>query len=253
MSFKYPTFAEIGTNVTLYPPTGSRQAFAAQAPRHATVCSNVEMSAVMYEVRKWSVNSQTARRIIHDVNLSTVVVHVIGMKGCGFSCFCSDHPIEGQGTAYVDVQSQYEVNGNPLHTYIVILHELGHAKQFLENPIWFNRVSSRTPNIGLTDIRDAAVRMQMGRAPASVAPVPVVQLPTGHGGGPPPPPALGPMGGQRAIQRDAEDALGNPTRATPTFNWPFVIEQDNMARHEWPICRETGNPVRPGYRHISYR
>lgn len=248
MSFKYPTFGEITGNKTLYPPTGSRDAFIAQVPGHASVCSNIEMSAIMYEVRKWSAGSATASRIIHDVNLSSVSVHVIGMKGCGFSCFCSDHPIKGQGTAYVDVQSQYEVNGHPLHTYIVILHELGHAKQFLENPFWFNQVAARTPNVELIDIRTAAVKMQVGRAPT-----PVVPLVTGHGGGPNlPPPPLGPMGGQRKIERDAEKALGNPTRSGPTCNWPFVIEQDNMARHEWPICRETGNPVRPGYRHIRY-
>jgi len=185
MSFKYPTFGEIRGNNTLYPPTGSRDAFVAQVPGSATVCSNVEMSAIMYEVRKWSVGSATASKIIHDVNLSRVAIHVIGMKGRGFSCFCSDHPIKGQGTAYVDVQSQYEVNGHPLHTYIVILHELGHAKQFLENPFWFNRVATGTPNMGLTNIRDAAVRMQVGRVPT-----PVVPLFTGHGGGPHPPPPL---------------------------------------------------------------
>lgn len=249
MSFKYPTFGEIRANNTLYPPTGSRDAFVAQAPTHSTVCSNVEMSAIMYEVRKWSAGSPTARRIIHDVNLSKVAIHIIGMKGCGFSCFCSDHPVDGQGTAYVDVQSQYEVNGRELHTYIVILHELGHAKQFLDNPFWFNQVAARTPNVGLLDIRTAAVNMQVGRVQT-----PVVPAPTVHGGGPlPPPPPIGPMGGRRALERDAEDALGNPTRAAPTCNWPFVIEQDNMARHEWQVCRETGNPVRPGYRHIRYR
>ena len=249
MSFKYPTFGEIKANATLYPPTGSRDAFAAQPPGPATVCSNVEMSAIMYEVRKWSAESPTAHRIIHDVNLSKVAVHVIGMKGCGFSCFCSDHPVVGQGTVYVDVQSRYEVNGHELHTYVIILHELGHAKQFLNNPFWFNRVAARTPNIGLTDIRDAAVAMQVGRAQPPVAPV----VPVHGGGPPPPPPPFDPGRGQMALVRDAENALGNPTRAGPTHNWPFVIEQDNMARHEWPVCRETGNPVRPGYRHIRYR
>ena len=136
-----------------------------------------------------------------------------------------------------------------MHTYIVILHELGHAKQFLENPIWFNRVAARTPNVGLIDIRAAAVKMQVGRATS-----PVVPIPTDHGRGPfPPPPPFGKMKSQRTIEREAENVLGNPTRRAPTCNWPFVIEQDNMARHEWPVCRETGNPVRPGYRHIRYR
>jgi hypothetical protein len=49
---------------------------------------------------------------------------------------------------------------------------------------------------------------------------------------------------RRALQSDTF-GIANPDASK------VIVEQDNMARHEWPICREKGEPVRPGYSHIS--
>lgn len=265
-------------------------------PGPSTICGRIEMLKFMPALREWASGSPTGRRILDFVEGSYARIHMIGMKGCGYSCFDSDCPRKGEGTAYVDIVSQYQVGGMNLHTNVVVLHELGHAKQFIENPFWFNRVAQNRPNfVDVKDIQSGALALEAGtykphrfkrddkgawqavqgktqpsvRSGAHLAP-PIKPMtssplpPPGQGdgppgappppdfGGPPPFPGLPGMGGGfKQKMDDARATLGLQTFINPHKKWAVIVEQDNMARHEWPICREKGEPVRPGYSYIS--
>jgi len=44
--------------------------------------------------------------------------------------------------------------------------------------------------------------------------------------------------------------LGDKEEYEPP-KWGVVIEEDNMSRHEWPICIELGLPLRKNYRDVN--
>ena len=308
------------------------ETFGIANPSSRTICSRIEMLKYMPGVREWSAGSPTALRILDYVEASSVKIHVIGMKGCGYSCFDSDCPTQGEGTAYVDIERPYSVAGAKLHTYVVVLHELGHAKQYIENPFWFNQVATSRANVDLKEIQTAALSMEAGiytphrfargnednrkwigvqknpqpslrgpggmgadwkptpvsspprpaksAGPASASSLPVTPIggpptpPAPPGGGPPPPPLRvpgappppGALGGPGGLSRQdkldlAKYKFGLKVKDTvtgkvemfedPHKKWAMIVEQDNMARHEWPICKDKGQPVRPGYNYIK--
>ena len=255
-------------------------------PSARTICSRIEMLQYIPRLREWSDGSRTALSILDYVENSSVKIHVIGMKSCGYSCFDSDCPTKGEGTAYVDIERPYFVGGAKLHTHVVVLHELGHAKQYIENPFWFNRVATSQANVLLKEIQTAALSMEAGiytphrfahksdgqwkgvqkqpqpsvRNPAAPS-VPSLPVPTEGGpstqaseGGPPPAPK--PLGGPGMLSRNAKldlakNKFGLKDFVDPHKKWAMIVEQDNMARHEWPICQDKRQPVRPGYNYIK--
>lgn len=130
----------------------------------------------VYEGRLWAQNYATAKAIFAVIDNSQTTIHFIGMKG-GFSCFNSDWPVPGEGTVYLDLDSKlgikirngvdsvtreprYKQQGGKdvviaLEKYVALLHELGHAKQFLETPWLFER-----PAVAEKDIEKAAIQMR---------------------------------------------------------------------------------------------
>jgi hypothetical protein len=48
-----------------------------------------------------------------------------------------------------------------------------------------------------------------------------------------------------------DDLYAVAVQRKATGNWGRVLEMDNMARHEWPICREIGVPYRTNYRDLD--
>ncbi|MEO0821889.1 MAG: hypothetical protein AAF074_15855 [Pseudomonadota bacterium] len=212
-----------------YPRTGTVQAtWATTLQSHMFNNPGIkpydETFAYMEAVRRWAMRSPTAQRLIETVDNSAKVINVVGMDG-GFSCFSNDDPVVGQGTIFMDLEARFRIGGpgtgiNPfsqggqLHHYIAMLHEIGHAVQFIESPAMFDQGAKGPLSALKGDIMNAA-RAHVGR--------------TQHYN----------YGQQRAF-------TGNGTMQG-TATWAVRLEYDNMSRHEWPICRESGYGCRPHY------
>lgn len=217
------------------------------------LCEYDEMFEIMQRVRRWSLRSPTAQSILKYLDDSSTIINVIGMKSGGYTCFDSECPLPNAGTCFVDVEAQFAVasTGEPLHNYIALLHELGHAKQWVENPGWFRTAGNNTAQVRYQDLQTKLIDFAVARAApavAVVAPAPGAAF----GDGPPPPPAMGAAVNRVAIGQAVRNRLNIPGNFSQTHaKWPFVIEQDNMARHEWPICDEARYPRRAGYADLA--
>ena len=98
-----------------------------------------------------------------------------------------------------------------LSNRIATLHELGHAKQWIEKPDIFVRPITKAR----AEIREMAMRMATGGVRKAGATV---------------------------------DHILKSDEMPPLFTaWDPVVEMDNMSRHEWPICQEIGIGYRKNY------
>jgi hypothetical protein len=215
------------------------------------------------EVRARAKNSPTARAILKAVEESDRVINFIGMYG-GFQCFdesADNHSTKKkEPTIYVDLHGRLSVyvrgpheqatsradavnpNMQAFNNKIALLHELGHAKQFIENPTWYAFYASSQKK---AEWRDSIEAKAKGLWTAKFTPRVVVK----NSGGPPPPPAFGAARPNPAAQVNA--FIGKATDRAKPQKWFVVIDVDNMQRHEWPICREMGLPVRLNYTDLN--
>lgn len=218
------------------------------------LCTSEEMKQVISDVRNWSKNSKTASAIFDDIDSKGVDIYIIGMKSGGYTCFDSDCPRTGSGTCYVDVEAIFSIKStnDNLHNYIALLHELGHARQWIDNPGWFNLASQAEQNKSRPSAKDLQQRIVERAANQGKTSKPAIPVATASQGGPPPPPPPGGQGPSRLqIRKNISDTLQWQSIQGKHIKWPFVIEQDNMARHEWPICDEMHYPRRQGYADLS--
>ena len=226
--------------------------------------SGEETREKMVEARNWAKASRTAKSVLDFVLLSNKTVYVVGMRG-GYQCFNStEGPNHDMPVVFIDLQGRLTSNVRTAHNIhmdpndctgnvvqvnnnIALLHEFGHAKQWMETPSMFDNVAPKlakgvtAPKYGLAsqakgggqydarlDKSEFAAAIQAkahGRA-ADKSNVPTAQ----------------------EVQRYNEET--NPTGYKPPV-WGTKIEMDNMSRHEWPICRELGLPLRENYRDIN--
>lgn len=242
--------------------------------------SRIRTTQWFMNTREWASKSRTAQELIKFVEDSDVVINFVGMEG-GFQCFdeSADNLATGQKepTIYVDITGHLSlwVRGpheqhlkrsavrNPVmvsfDNRIATLHELGHAKQFIENPGWC-RLHSRALLEG-RDFKGRKVQLSLAslrndiesgaRAFWTAKLKPSVAATGGgassSGGLPPPPPPMGgPVGGGGAT-----GFLPRTTDHAASQNWFVVIDSDNIARHERPICTEMGLPLRLSYTDLS--
>ena len=236
---------------------------AAQRPYgRVTFCGRIQATNWFSGIRPWSADSKTAREIIKFVEDSDIVINFVGMLG-GFQCFDESAMNLATGkqepTVYVDVTGQLSVYVRGPHerhlkrsqarlpnmvafdNRIATLHELGHAKQFIERPGWYRLMGDAQRKSAFREqIEDAAKKMW------TPTPKPVAAHVGGGGDGvPPPPPPPHPIG---AISRPtAPDFVGKRSKHAANQTWVVVIDRDNMARHAWPICDELGLPKRMNY------
>lgn len=180
------------------------------------VIGATQMRTYHYNATVWAQRSVTARVILDVVTRAEQTIYMVGMHG-GYSCFSSDDPGKGEGVVYFDVNLQLGVRkegaaqATPLHQYIAYFHELGHAKQWIENPSFFDGGPQNTANFA-QEIQTAA-RNHVMRT-------------------------------QKLTYGNAGTALKLQSLRLCRPSWAVRIETDNLIRHEWPMCRETGNPVR---------
>lgn len=207
------------------------------------------------EAKEWARYSPAARKLMFYIERAAQKIVVVGMRG-GYQCFDStagrnkDMPvifIDLNGKLTVNVRTPHNLHLDPnlctgrveeLDNNIALLHEFGHAKQWIERPTLFD---NRHPGRGgfdariekktfATAIRDKAIEVRQRRTKVEADLEAVGKLPYAK---------------PDVFQSKAEfDEFRAPA-------WGPVIEMDNMARHEWPICREMGLPLRANYRDIN--
>jgi hypothetical protein len=202
-------------------------------------CSTVldTMIAVQWATA-WAWRSPTAQDLMKNVRASEKTIYVVGMRG-GFQCFNStEGPKQDMPVVFIDVQGKLTANVRTEHDIVVdnqhvppesctngvfeinnniaILHEFGHAMQWIERPLLFDNHFKKAEGSDGKSFREA-IRAQATK--------------------------INPKGG---LQTEEEYKAYKPITA-----WGVVIEMDNMSRHEWPICKELGLPRRVNYRDIN--
>jgi hypothetical protein len=250
--------------------------------------SAAETKEYVTDAVKWAFmgGSQTALDLFYFIQKATEPIHIIGMKG-GFQCFGSEEGLRGNKRAvFIDIDGILSINqraskdehnlvmtpgtsGKPgfklvrvraqpgadddhvsprefkgtvieLSNKIAALHELGHAKQCIERPSLFAGKIGSKPNPRMKPEKggptpfaaeiQAAALARAQRAGGSRAPrLQPLQGPTDH------------IGSKAELE----------TFASAPPAWDPVIEMDNMARHEWPICREMKIGFRTNYCDLS--
>lgn len=217
--------------------------------------SAAETMKAIADTKEWARYSPTARKLMFYIERAPQTITVVGMRG-GYQCFDStagrnkDKPvifIDLNGKLTVNVRTPHNLHLDPnactglvadLDNNVALLHEFGHAKQWIERPTLFD---NRHPGRGgfdariekktfATAIRDKAIEVRQRRTKVEDDLAKVGKLPYKT---------------PDVFQSKAEfEQFQAP-------NWGPVIEMDNMSRHEWTICREMGLPLRANYRDIN--
>lgn len=243
----------------------------AQEPHDAGVKFATKVATLAYfsEAREFAKNSKTAQAILKYVEGAKTVINFVGLYG-GFQCFDEEAPIghalgPKQPTIWVDLNGKLKVlvrtphemhlprnritspDMRPFENKVALLHELGHAKQFIERPSWYRLYVSDTEKAKWRlAIEKRAEAMWLSKL------TPKAQGPANgasSGGLPPPPP--GPSLGGMSPSAQVRAILPTTTQKAAKQSWAVVVDIDNMARHEWPICRELGLPVRMNYTDLA--
>jgi len=247
-------------------------------------------------LRIWCRKSQTATNLLEYIDQAPQEVHVVGMRG-GFQCFNSTAGLDGKkGTIFVDLDANTQILARTAHNLhlprvkrltlryeggeswvklnnnVTLLHEIGHSRQWIEHPGWFDndfrtetqKGDKRMKDISAKEIYLKARQMQQKTASGKGVQTRVMQgapiltkddLGVKAGGKYQ---AIGlheegqPAGARKPdltflpeVDEETGGQLLNPV------GWSVPIEQDNMHRHEMPICREMGLPLRSNYADIK--
>jgi len=249
--------------------------------------SRIETVQYFYEVVEWSKASPTAQKIIKVVQDADVEVNFIGMHG-GFQCFDESadnaETLKKEPTIYIDVDGKLEVfvrqpheqalsryealqkfqrgeGGKPtmqaFDNRIALLHELGHAKQFIENPQWYRHYCLQSNRGDFREAINAAAKKfwtdKLSPPKPKISNPPGSRHAPGVQSGPPgpPPPMMG-SGSTGPNVRQQVDAIVQTRSQKPVdLKWAAVIDIDNIQKHEWPICKELGLPQRFSYTDLS--
>ena len=189
--------------------------------------------AYLEKVRDWSADSKTALATINFVERALPEVSIVGMRG-GETSFDSDCPVRGKGVIYVNLDLRMGIRGSnvDMHQYVALLHEFGHAKQWIERPEFFSTSPLETSAFKDMIEKSAAEFFQKR--------------------------ILAAQGREfKKMSVDEMDEvrvknLGLSNLMVKKENWRqrdsiVRIESDNLARHEWPICDEKKMPRRNSY------
>lgn len=208
-----------------------------------------ETQKAIGDVKNWARKSSTAKKLMFFVEISFTKFIVVGMRG-GYQCFDSTAgPDKNLPVVFVDLDGKLTVNvrgphnlhldpnlcsGNvlPLDNGIALLHEFGHVRQWIERPTMFD---NKKPASSVAKPRFGGGQFDARLEKATFA---------------------------RQINEGAKklwDSKGDSSSVQTTEErgefkapvWGPPIEMDNMSRHEWPICRELGLPLRANYRDIN--
>lgn len=234
--------------------------------------SKGETEAKWADLKQFSKASETAMKIFTVLEGAKDTVHIVGMSG-GFQCFGSSQGKDNaKGVIFVDLDAKVNITAKTAHNLhlsinemarlwsgksdgvtvteldnrITLLHEMGHAKQWTERKGWFDHDYRTATKFGEGDkaptmqqvsgfeILQKAKRLHLKRV--------IYSYPAGT------PADLSFLPEKEFL----DEARKKPVQklAAPVV-WGVPIEHDNMRRHEWPICRELGLPLRRNYGDMS--
>jgi hypothetical protein len=230
----------------------------------------------MRKTKFWARNSPTAMALVRFVEDSSKKIVVVGMKG-GYQCFDSTAgadknlqvifiDLDGQLTVNVRTPHNIHLDPNlctanvvPLNNRVALLHEYGHAKQWIERPTLFDNqkaaAGATMPRWGGGQV-DA--RLQKATFAGDIRNLAAAKLAGKPGGA-----TLSTFREDRVLPDGSTVTVRRSVRERGTVPsaeelkefkppvWGPAIEMDNMARHEWPICDELGLPRRANYRDIN--
>ena len=260
----------------------------AQSEYHAVFCTKPATINYFSEVREWSKASKTAREIMKDVEESDVVINFVGMQG-GFQCFdnTADNHITNkhEPTIYIDLRGRLRVYVRTPHENILarsqtrdpnmvtfdnriaLLHELGHARQYIERPEWYNLYAEAKAKADFRDELELKARglwerklatpiVAVGGPAGGIPPAPGIPHAPGAPPAPGPPGPPGPPGlpgarGGLSTKQKVDAIMPKTTERAKSQAWFVVLDVDNIQRHEWPICKEMGLPLRMNYTDLS--
>jgi hypothetical protein len=258
-----------------------------------------ETREAVEEAKLWAAKSATAREIMATVETSSKEILVVGMRG-GYQCFDSTgtDQMTKVPVVYIDldgrlkrfVRQPHQLHFAPedcakqsvslenMDNKVALLHEFGHAKQWLENPMAFDnhfmgqKGSAPGKNLSVQrtipgsedpllhpEGRKGPVKVGLkggGNAGQSFAQAIQARAAEVWGKkGNPYDPLLNPKGGFSVSEGDRRGdwllTAQDLEQFKPISGYSVRIESDNMARHEWPICDELGLPRRRNYRDIQ--
>lgn len=210
--------------------------------RMAKIVKPLECEMNVELARRWArKHSKTGLAILDIVARSKQTIHVVGWRGEGedegFTMFDSDSPIPGEGTVFINLDVFVEIvesggqtgRSNVMNSFVVMLHEFGHAKQFLEYPAIFKSGASDS-GLDAAQSRNAASAAYDEAAKKRTAEVKLAN------------PKMGYSAASALVKRE----LGMP----PHLAFSNLIEWDNYQKHEGPICDEAGIMRRNFYANI---
>jgi len=242
------------------------------------------------QMRTWCRISPTAKAMLEYIDSSNQSVHVVGMSG-GFQCFSSTSGLDDKkGTIFVDLDARTEILAVTTHNLhlpksgrerlgkvggswvsldnkVTLLHEIGHSKQWIEHPGWFDNdyrtetkrgagdAAPKLKDISALEIYAKAKAMQErtasghGVTPMITQGAPLTEKRSGYAypSGVKKPEVRGPKAADLSFLPDVEPGKPQRQLLEAPVGWSVPTEQDNMNRHELPICREMGLPVRANY------
>jgi hypothetical protein len=178
--------------------------------------------------------SSKAQEILSFLNSSAALVGVLIVDGGSDSLHMAPSAMAGGtaakytgGVAVVNINTPMKIKGTDIPLGVSLLHELGHAKQAIENAIWYEDLYSK---ILQNNVRAAKGLVSSERDAFVLSDARV----TG---------ATGNFGAKRkvreAVAAEWEAQFGNGPRRT--------LENDNLAKHEKPVLVELGLPFRDDY------
>jgi len=243
-----------------------------------------ETRKAVTDAKLWAAKSKTAHDVMDYVENADKEVLVVGMRG-GYQCFDStgtnaqNKPVvyidlDGRLTNFVRQPHQLHfapedcadkgVNTVAMDNRIALLHEFGHAKQYIENPMFFDghfiqdKGKEAKPRLLVKDKSQADPLLNpdgkvvkakvkgtgaLGKSFAQAIQARAVEV-RGKEGLEMADPLKNPDGGYLLTEDELKDFK-------PVTGYSVRIEADNIARHEWPICDELAIPRRLNYRDIG--
>ena len=230
MSFKFLNPSEVFNNKTWIDECTHNPGGPAGVIHQNTIVSAFEAELNFQRARMWAKSkTRTGYWLFEEVRKSPVQINVVAWRSTnplnpGFSMFSNDSPLPGQGTIYVNLEQLVSVDRpNPedakknlmLNNFVLILHEIGHAKQFIDAPAWFRS------NEGTGKYNEHYKKVVMD----------AVKNKTGKAWG---------------IEGTVDRIMGNAHKA-----FSSAIEWENYLYHEGPICDEVGIARRISYSNLQ--
>lgn len=176
------------------------------------------------------------------LNLKMLSTEALGGWALTSTAFANDEPQNGEGTVFWCPYLTYRFRRDENQPFnieapmnIVLFHEFGHARQWLEQPEFYSFSAYKSDHPMLKEIRNRGVTDPK-----------VKKIYDG----------VAKIDWKRFNPKTAKPLLATPTANNPTgkptdLAYFLALEADNLNRHEWPMCDDFGVGRRKAYADID--